>query len=234
MPFDSLCPGSLLDQRSIAERGPVPFLHSSDSLAPHAQHGGSRVLLACRFWCALHRSELTLRGSPLELRPHLAGTGLPRVPIHSGLQDGPFVLNRQTLEDVIAGIGDRLLGDLGRVHLLPMRVGQRLRHNPIGLMAVLSGDLPVPMQDLCRRLNLLGIARSVRRYLGGSRSFAPNLLQVRLDLLPAWARRLKVLLAITLDFGLTMLTALDLIAKVLQAAGELRPVDGSCELLRAE
>ncbi len=51
----------------------------------------------------------------------------------------------------------------------------------------------MPMQHLCRRLNLFGVAGSVSCYLSRSRSFAADLLQVRSDLLAAWARRFKVL-----------------------------------------
>jgi hypothetical protein len=54
-------------------------------------------------------------------------------------------------------------------------------------MTMLGSKFPMPMQHLCRRLNLFRIARPVGRNLGRSRSLASNLLQVRFDLLAARA-----------------------------------------------
>ncbi len=116
---------------------------------------------------------------------------------------------------MIAGIGDSLLSDLGRIYFLPLMIGERPRHHPIGLMAMLGGKLAVAMQYLCRRLQLLRVAGPVRGDLGRARSLAPNLRQMLLDLAPPGAGRFKILLGKALDLRLAMLAALDLVAEIL-------------------
>ena len=116
---------------------------------------------------------------------------------------------------MIAGVGDSLLSDLGRIDLLPLMIGERPRHHPIGLMAVLRGKFAVPVQYFCRRLQLLRVAGSMSGDLGRSRSLAPNLRQMLFDLATARARRFKILLGVALDLRLAMLAALDLVAEVL-------------------
>ncbi len=223
MPLQRLYPSTLIaESKAILV---IALLHPRDCLAFHPQHGGGCVLLTCRSRRALDHSELPLRGSPVKLRPHLAGTRLPHAPFHGRLQDCPFILNRRTLEDVIAGVGHDLLSHLERVHLASVSVSEGFRYNPIDLMTILRGKLSVSMQHLCRRLDFLGITSSVRGDLGRTRSLAADLFKVRLDLLAAWAGSLQVLRAVTLDLRLAMFAALDLIAKVLQAAGQLRAVD---------
>lgn len=60
MPLDRLRPRPWLYQRINFERCPVPFLHPRDGFAFHAQHGGGRILLACRSRCAFDSAELFL------------------------------------------------------------------------------------------------------------------------------------------------------------------------------
>ena len=137
-------------------------------------------------------------------------------------------------EDVLPHVSDGLLRHLGRVDLLRTTVAEGVRHHPIRLVAVLSGELPVPVQHLFRQLNLLGIPRPVRRNLGGSSTFAADLFQLGGDLRPARARCLQVLPRVTLDLRLAMVAALNLISQTLQPGGKLRPVNRRGERLRLE
>ena len=176
MPVQRLHPSALIaESKAILA---IALLHPRYCLSFHPQHGGGRVLLACRSRCALDRSELPLRDAAIELRPHLAGTGLSHAAVHGGLQDRSFVLNSGTLKGMIASVGDSLLSDLRGTHLLAMVIRQGFRHNPIGLMAVLRGKLAVPVQHLGGRLDLFGIACPVSRYLSRSCSLAADFLQV--------------------------------------------------------
>ncbi len=117
---------------------------------------------------------------------------------------------------MIAGVGHGLLGCLGPIELLPVMIRERPRHHPIRLVAVLGGQLAMPVQHLCRRLQLFGIAGPVRCDLSRSRSLAADLLEMRLDLLSAWARCLEVLPGIALDLRLAVLATFDLVSELLQ------------------
>ncbi len=81
---------------------------------------------------------------------------------------------------MLAGVGHGLLRDLGRVDLLRTLVAERMRHHPIGLVAVLGRQLAMPVQHLGRRLDLFGIAGPVRRHLGSPGSLAADLSAARL------------------------------------------------------
>ena len=153
----------------------------------------------------LHGAELALRGSSLELFSYLAGRRLPHAPVHGCPKDRSLILHSRSLEDVVAGIGYGLLGSLRWIELLSVLIGKRSRHNPIRLVAMLRCEIAMPVQHLGRRLQLFRIASSVGRNLGRSRAFAADLLQMRLDLLPAWARCLEILLGVALDLRLAML-----------------------------
>ena len=133
----------------------------------------------------LHGAELALCRSSFELFPHLGGRRLPHAPVHRCLQDRSLILYSRSLEDVIAGVGYGLLCGLRWIKLLPVLIGKRSRHHPIRLVAMLGGELTMPMQHLGRRLQLFGVAGAVGRNLGRSCSLAADLLQVKLDLLPA-------------------------------------------------
>ena len=74
----------------------------------------------------------------------------------------------------------------------------------------------------------------MRGNLGRACSVAANLLQMRLDLFAARARRLQVLRAVSLYLRLAVLAALDLVAEILQATGELGPLNRCRELLRSK
>ncbi len=73
----------------------------------------------------------------------------------------------------------------------------------------------MPVQYLCRRLQLLRVAGPVRGDLGRSRSLAPNLCQMLFDLAPSRAGRFKILRGKTLDLRLAMLATLDLVPEIL-------------------
>ncbi len=68
----------------------------------------------------------------------------------------PDPARAETLEQMIAGIGDGLL----RGHCAPIQRGfvnvtlaafPRLGHNAVGLMSILRGQIPMPFQHLSRR-----------------------------------------------------------------------------------
>ncbi len=81
---------------------------------------------------------------------------------------------------------------------------------------MLGGQLAMPVQHLGRRLQLLRVSRSMGCDLSRTRSLAADLLEMRLDLLPAWTRCLEVLPGIALDLRLAVLASFDLVPELLQ------------------
>jgi len=115
----------------------------------------------------------------------------------------------------------------------PLRTLPHLRHNPVGLVAVLSGQFPMLPLHLFRRQQLLAVAGA----MGGdlpSRSAVDSLLPlVILHLLPSRTRSLQILPRIALDLRLAVLAALQLVAKLFEARGQLRAIDRRAVVLRS-
>src|ERR1039457_4073952 len=146
-------------QHWIAKASPVALLHLADGLALHAQHGSGGVLLArapepgLRF----NGAELARLDPAVELLPDLGEVRLAHAPAERRRQNRPFILDRRTLEEVIAGIGYGYLGGfVGSVCVLPDLL-PRLGNHPVGLVAVLRGKHPMLPQHLFWRKPLLGI-----------------------------------------------------------------------------
>jgi len=162
---------------------------------------------------------------------------LPHAPVYRRLQDGTLVLNGRALEDMVLGLGHRLLHSFLR--LLSMLVGllcvmsgtqSRLGHNTVRLVPELSGQLAVPFQNLFGRVNFLAVPRAMSGDLCGTCTVPANFLQVAGDLFPAWARRVKIFLAVVLNLRLTMFAAFNFITQTVQPQGEFGTIDG-CHIL---
>jgi hypothetical protein len=134
------------NQHGIAVAAPVAFLHVADGLALHAQHRRGRVLRARP--SALDGAELARLHPALELLPHLGRRGLPHAAVERRFQNVAPVLDRRSLENMIAGIGHgplrRLVGFVDVPLSLLLSMLPRLRYYLVGLMPVLCGQLPVP------------------------------------------------------------------------------------------
>ena|SRR5580698_820201 len=87
-------------------------------------------------------------------------------------------------------------------------------------------------QDLFLGQQLLAVARPMRSNLRRSRSFPANLLQMTFDLFATRARRVQILLRITFDLWLTVLSNLDLVAQPLNPYRQLGTIDAGRILLR--
>ena len=172
---------------------------------------------------------------------HLAVGRLPHAPVYRRLQDGSFILNGRTLEDMVAGIGHGLLHRflrllrllIGLLCVMP-RIRSRLGHNSIRLMPELSGQFAVPLQNFFGRMKLLAVPRAMSCDLRRACTVSANFLQVSDDLFPARARCVKILLAVALDLRLAMFAAFNLITQPMQPQGEFGTVDGCHILLRLE
>jgi len=166
---------------------------------------------------------------------------LPHASVYRRLKDGSLILNCRTLEDVIPGIGHRLLHSflrllsllIGLLRVMP-RIQSRLGNNMIRLMSELSGEFAVPFQYFIRRVKFLAVPRAMGRDLRSSCTFPANFLQVAKDLFPARARCVEIFLAVALNLRLTMFAAFDLITQPVQPQGEFRTIDGCHVLLRLE
>jgi hypothetical protein len=98
----------------------------------------------------------------------------------------------------------------------------------------LSGQLAVPFQNLFGRVNFLAVPRAMSGDLCGTCTVPANFLQVAGDLFPAWARRVKIFLAVVLNLRLTMFAAFNFITQTVQPQGEFGTIDGCHILLRLE
>ena len=104
----------------------------------------------------------------------------------------------------------------------------------ICLMAEPSSKLTVLLQDFFRRMEFLAIACAMSGNLRRTRALSSNLLQVFFDLDSTRTRCLQILLRISLDLWLPMLTAFDLIAEALQPHRKFGSVYRRRILLRLE
>ena len=101
-------------------------------------------------------------------------------------------------------------------------------------MAELRSKFTVPLQHLFWRMNLLVVASTMGSNLRRACALSSNLLQVFFDLLTTWTRCFQILLRISLDFRLAMLTAFNLVTKTLQPHRKLGSIYAGRILLRLE
>jgi hypothetical protein len=104
----------------------------------------------------IDRAELASRGPLLELLPDVGIRCFTHAAIERSFQKVAPVQHGGTLKEMIAGIRDGLL----RGHCAPIQRGfvnvalstlPRLGHNAVGLMSILRGQIPMPLQYLFRR-----------------------------------------------------------------------------------
>ena len=108
----------------------------------------------------------------------------------------------------------------------------RLRHNFIGLVAELGGQLPVRSQHLPRRKNLFLVTGGVGSDLCRFMTLVAAAFQILPYLLCPRTRSVQILLCVTFDLRRTAAAGLKLVAEVAQPVGKLGLVDGGSELLR--
>ncbi len=101
-----------------------------------------------------------------------------------------------------------------------------------GLIAEGRRHLPMRALHLVMRAVELRFPRLVRGDLGGAGAVALVLLQVRLDLLTAWARGLQIRGRVASDFRLSTLAALNLVPEAGEAQGQLGAIHRGPVLLR--
>src|SRR5271170_5607936 len=92
------------------------------------------------------------------------------------------------------------------------------------------GQFAVLLLHFFGRMELLAVAGAMSGNLRRACTLSADLLQVFFDLQTTRARRLQILLRITLDFRLPMLATFDLIAEALQPHCEFGAVHG-CRIL---
>src|SRR5208282_6192775 len=131
------------DQHGISVVAPIAFLHPANDLALHAYHHGGCVLSARTNVRDL--PELPGLDPALEFLPDLGIGGFSHAAHQRCFKDRAAVLHSRSLEDMIARPGHSLL----RLHLwlphLVLPTFARLYDDALRLIAILCGQLAVPL-----------------------------------------------------------------------------------------
>ena len=210
----------------------VALLHPGNDLALHAHHCRGCELSVCA--AVGNFAEFAGSDPALEFLPDAGIRGFSHAACQRRFEDCAAVLYRRSLKDMIPGPSHGPLSLHLRLSGLMLPVPSRLCDNAVGLVAILSGQLPVPPQDFLLRQQFLAVARVVRGDLRRRSSIDALLPQMILDLFPARAGRLQILFRISLDFRLPMLAAFQFVAQLLKAQRQLRAVYRSDVSLRDE
>src|SRR5580658_1781923 len=162
----------------------------------------------------------------LELVPDLGIGGFSHAAHQCCFKDRATVLHSRSLEDMIARPCHGLLRlNVCLRHLvLPMLA--RLGDDAVRLMPVLCGQLAVPLQDFSRRQQFLAVARMVGRDLCRRGSVDPLFPEMVFDLFTSRAGSLQIFLRVAFYLRLSVLAALQFVAKLFQTQSQLGSVEG--------
>ncbi len=220
------------DQGGISKAAPVAFLHPGNGFPFQPNHLIGCELQVCAALCNF--TEFARPHPTLELTLNGGMRGFSHATCKGGFKDRPTVLHSRSLKDMSPRPGHGPLRVRLRFPHLTLPVRPRLGHNAIGLVPILGSQFTVPAQHFVLRQQLLLVAGMMSRDLRGRRSVDSLLAQMVLDLFPARAGCVQILLCVSPDFRLPVLSAFDLIPEIFKARREFGSVHRGDVSLRDE
>ena len=199
--------------------------HPLDRLALEVDHlargeratGGARSLGNADEFACVH----TVFECPLDFPKRDVG----QRPVQRITQQRPFIHDGVSLQvSLLRERHGRMRRDAGRVPLQGPAALLRGSDDVRRLVAEGLGDRSVLCLHLVMRDSELGSSGLMRRNLGGFRPAMRAFRELVLNLLPARARGIQVVLGVASDFGLAACAAIDFVPEDLEADGEFRPV----------
>jgi hypothetical protein len=146
----------------------------------------------------------------------------------------PSVYHRLAFEGFVARVGHGRFGVAIRVGFQSHATLSRFPNHLLRLIPVAGCEVAGLLLHFLRTTGYLRLARPMGSNLGGSGAVQAGGLQVLPNLVAAEAVGLEVLARVTLDLRRSVPLDVDFVPKLPQAQSELRTIDGSAVLLRAE